>query len=162
MPQGLTTPDKILANPLGGKGFCDTQQYRVALERCSDGHQSVELGIEINEDLTKILRKFSKSIREWSTRSQKKINESKESRTAKASWRNNVLAVEKLVERNDQIVEAIEQKVVKPMMTFKNDQYGKKLIHIRKVKEFEKEFKKVHSHWSEHIDKMNEAKQSNS
>ena len=159
MPQGQTTPEKNLSNPWFGKGFCDPQQYKSAIERCENGYHSLELGIDIYKRLHKIFENHSAALREWSKSSIKQISDSKETGSNKLAWLNTIRAVEKLTERNNSIVESIQHKVVDSMTSFKNEHYGKSFFHVRQIKEFDKEFKKTQKIWLECLKKISEAKQ---
>ncbi|CAF1310113.1 unnamed protein product [Adineta steineri] len=159
-PQGQTTPEKTLSNPWFGKGFCEPDQYKAAIERCSGGYKSCELGIDLYKDLAKILENHSAALRQWSTASQKQIVHSSEFGTTKKSWLNSIRAVEKLAESNDFIRENVQKTVIDKMTSYKNENYGKSFLQVKKIKEFEKEFKKVQRTWLDTLDKINDAKQS--
>lgn len=160
MPQGQTTPEKTLSNPFFGKGFCDPGQYRAALERCEGGYHSLEIGIDIYKRLHKLIQSHSAEYHDWAKTSIRQISESKEFGHNKKAWTNGIRAVEKLTEVNDKIAENIQTNVIEPMTSFKNEHYGKSFIHVRQIKEFEKEFKKTQRTWLECVEKINEAKQS--
>lgn len=157
MPQNLTTPDKLLGNPMC-KSFLEPSQYRCVIDRCNDGYELLNLNIEIDDDLLKIFKKFSKSIRDWSDRSKKKVSNSKEGRTTKAAWRDSIATMEKYADRNDAIADAIEQKVLKNLKVFQTNNYGKNLIHVKKSKDLEKQFKRAQTPWTETLDKITDAK----
>ncbi|CAF1070163.1 unnamed protein product [Rotaria sordida] len=159
LPQGQTTPEKCLSNPWHGKGFCEPNQYKAAIDRCEGGHKSCDLGIEIYKDLVKVLENCSESLRQWSLTSQRKIVQSKEFGTTKVTWIESIKAFEKLAERNDDITENIQHNVIDKMIAYKNSKYEKSFRQVKKVKEFEKDFKKIQKSWSELLDKINEAKQ---
>jgi len=159
MAQGQTTPEKTLSNPWSGKGFCDPHQYKSAIDRAEGGYKSCELGIEMFKRLHKITEQYSAAIREWSTSSQKQIAESKESGTTRKAWLECVRTVEKLAEHNDHIADGIQKKVVEKMTKFKTEDYGKSFIHVKKIKDFEHDFKKIQKPWLEFLDKINDAKQ---
>ncbi|CAF1104084.1 unnamed protein product [Rotaria sordida] len=159
LPQGQTTPEKCLSNPWHGKGFCEPNQYKAAIDRCEGGHKSCDLGIEIYKDLVKVLENCSESLRQWSLTSQRKIVQSKEFGTTKVTWIESIKAFEKLAERNDDITENIQHNVIDKMIAYKNSKYEKSFRRVIKVKEFEKDFKKIQKSWSELLDKINEAKQ---
>lgn len=157
MPQNLTTPDRLLSNPLS-KGFFEPNQYKCVIDRCTDGYDLLELNIEIDDELLKILKKFSKSIRDWSDRSKRKIVNSKESRTTKAAWQESIVALEKYADRNDAVAQEIEQNVLKNLKVFQSNNYGKSLVHVKKSKDLEKQFKRAQAPWTESLDKITDAK----
>ncbi|CAF1100526.1 unnamed protein product [Rotaria sp. Silwood1] len=154
-----TTPEKCLSNPWHGKGFCEPHQYKAAIDRCEGGHKSCDLGIEIYKELVKVLENCSESLRQWSLISQKKIVQSKEFGTTRTVWIESIQAIEKLAERNDDITNNIQQNVIDKMIAYKNSKYEKSFLHVKKVKEFEKDFKKIQKPWLELLNKINEAKQ---
>ena len=157
MPQNLTTPDRLISNPMS-KGFFEPNQYKCVLDRCNDGSDLLSLNVEINEELVKILRKFSKSIGDWSDRSKRKILNSKESTTTKAAWKESIGAMEKYAERNDAVANSIDQNVLKGLKTFQSKNYAKNLVHLKKTKDLEKQFKRAQAPWTEAIDKITAAK----
>ena len=160
LPQGQTTPEKCLSNPWYGKGFCEPGQYKVAIDRCEGGFKSCELSMDIFKDLVKVLENCSQAIRHWSKTSQRQIIQSKESGTNRTAWINSIRAVEKLAERNEDIMTNIQKNVLDKMAAHKNSKYEKTFIHVKKIKEFEKEFKKIQKPWLELSSKLDEAKQS--
>ncbi|CAF2077968.1 unnamed protein product [Rotaria magnacalcarata] len=81
LPQSPTTPERFLSNPYYGKGFCEPDQYKVAINRCEDGFAFCELALEMLKDLVNELQRCSESLRKWSDRSQNKITLSKEFKT---------------------------------------------------------------------------------
>ncbi|UJR13654.1 hypothetical protein I4U23_000666 [Adineta vaga] len=159
LPQSQTTPEKTLSNPWFGKGFCEPDQYKAAIDRCDGGYRSCELGIEIYRDLTKILDNCSAALRQWAETSEKQIGQSKEFGTTKKTWIHTVRAVQKLAERNVDVSQNVQKTVIDKMVSYKNENYGKSYIHVKKIREFEKEFKKTQKSWLELIDRINEAKQ---
>jgi hypothetical protein len=159
LPQSQTTPEKTLSNPWFGKGFCEPHQYKAAIDRCEGGYRSCELGIDMYKDLAKLLESHATAIRHWSTSSQKHIIQSKEFGTNRKSWIESVRAVEKIAERNDDIATSIHQNVVEKMVAYKTNHYVKSFIHVKSIKQYEKEFKKVQKSWLELLDKINDAKQ---
>jgi len=159
MAQGQTTPEKTLSNPWSGKGFCDPHQYKSAIDRAEGGLKSCELSIDIFKRLHKIQEQYSAALREWSTSSQKQIAESKESGTTKKAWAECIRTVEKLAEHHDVIADGIQTKVIDQMTTFKTENYGKSFFHVKKIKDFEHDFKKLQKPWLEFLDKINDAKQ---
>jgi hypothetical protein len=160
MPQSQTTPEKDLSNPWTGKGFCEPNQYKSTIDRGEGGYKSLELGIEMFKSLDKIIEHFSAELREWSKTSQKHISESKEFGTTKKVWLACVrITTEHLTAQNDAIAKGIQEKVVDEMTRYKNNHYGKSFIHVKKMKDFEHDFKKVQKPWLELLDKINDAKQ---
>ncbi|CAF4281295.1 unnamed protein product, partial [Rotaria sordida] len=149
LPQSQTTPEKCLSNPWHGKGFCESNQYKSAIDRCEGGHKSCDLSIEIYKELVKVLEHCSESLRQWSLISQRKIVQSKEFGTTKIAWIESIQAVEKSAERNEDITENIQHNVIDKMIAYKNSKYEKSFLHMKKVKEFEKDFKKVQKPWLE-------------
>ncbi|CAF0848574.1 unnamed protein product [Rotaria sordida] len=159
LPQSQTTPEKCLSNPWHGKGFCEPNQYKSAIDRCEGGHKSCDLSIEIYKELVKVLEHCSESLHQWSLTSQRKIVQSKEFGTTRAAWIESIQAVEKLAERNEDITKNIQHHVIDKMVAYKNSKYERSFLHLKKVKEFEKDFKKVQKPWLELLNKINEAKQ---
>lgn len=159
MPQNQTTPEKTLSNPWHGKGFCEINQYKSALDRGEGGYKSLDIGIDMFKRLQKITEEYSAALREWSKTSQKHLAESKEFGTTKKVWLESIRNVEKLADQNDVIAAGVEKNVVEKMTTFKNNNYGKSFIHVKKVKEFEHEFKKAQKPWTDFLEKINDAKQ---
>ncbi|CAF4516912.1 unnamed protein product, partial [Rotaria magnacalcarata] len=107
LPQSSTTPERFLSNPYYGKAFCESDQYKVAINRCEDGFASCELALEMLKDLVNELQRCSESLRKWSDRSQNKITLSKEFKTNRIVWLEAVKAIEKLAERNDDLADNI-------------------------------------------------------
>lgn len=159
LPQNQTTPERCLSNPWYNKGFCEPDQYKAAIDRCEGGYKSIELSIEIYKDLSKILENFSESLHNWSTTSQKKICQSKEFGTTKVAWLESIRAVENLAIRNENINRDIHNNVIDKLASYKSSNYAKSLVHVKKLKEFEKDFKKTQKPWLELIDQINEAKE---
>ena len=159
LSQNQTTPEKTLSNPWHGKGFCEPHQYKAAIDRCEGGYRSCEIGIDIYKDLAKVLEHNAEALRQWSTSSQKQIAQSKEFGTNRKSWIASVRAFEKLAERDVDIAHGIQQNVIEKMTTYKNAHYGKSFIHVKTIKQFEKDFKKVQKSWLELLDKISDAKQ---
>jgi chromosome segregation ATPase len=159
-PQGQTTPEKTLSNPWYGKGFCEPQQYKSAIGRCEGGFESLEVGIDVFKRLLKIMESHSTALREWSTASQKQVSESKEGGTNKLAWLNTIRAIEQtLVDKNEIITKGMQKEVVDSMTKYKTEHYGKSFLHVRQIREFEQEFKKVQRPWRDLLDKINAAKQ---
>jgi hypothetical protein len=159
-PQGQTTPEKTLSNPWYGKGFCEPQQYKSAIARCEGGFESLEVGIDVFKRLVKLTESHSTALREWSTASQKQVSESKEGGTNKLAWLNTIRAIETtLVDKNEIITKGMQKEVVDSMTKCKTEHYGKSFLHVRQIREFEQEFKKVQRPWRDLLDKINAAKQ---
>ncbi len=159
LSQNQTTPEKTLSNPWFGKGFCEPHQYKAAIDRCEGGYRSCETNIEIYKDLAKILEHNAAAIRHWSTSSQKQIIQSKEFGTNRKACIESIRACEKLAEREEDLARGIQQNVIEKMTTYKNEHYGKSFIHVKAIKQFEKDFKKVQKSWLELLDKISDAKQ---
>ncbi|CAM4758366.1 unnamed protein product [Rotaria magnacalcarata] len=62
LPQSPTTPERFLSNPYYGKGFCEPDQYKVAINRCEDGFAFCELALEMLKDLVNELQRCSESL----------------------------------------------------------------------------------------------------
>lgn len=141
-PQSETTPEKLLSNPWHGKGFCEPGQYESALQRCEDGCKSCELGIEMYTNLVEILTHCTNAINQWSAKYEKRISHSSEIGTTKKTWLDTTRAVKHLAVRNDDICKKIQTDVISKLDSYKSENYGKSFIHMKKIKEFRKEFKK--------------------
>lgn len=159
MPQHQTTPEKTLSNPFYGKGFCEPGQYKSAIQRCETGYHSLDMGIDMYKNLQKVFENFSSGIHDWAKSSIKEVGNSKESGSNKLAWVKSIRAVEELTKSNDEIIKSIRTDVVEKMNDFKNTHYGKSFLHVRQIKEFEKEFKKIQGTWLECLKKVTEAKQ---
>ncbi|CAF1334608.1 unnamed protein product [Rotaria sordida] len=121
LPQSQTIPEKYLSNPWHGKGFCEPNQYKSAIDRYEGGHKSCDLSIEIYKELVKVLEHCSESLQFGTT---------------KTAWIESIQAVEKLAERNEDITKNIQHNVIDKMITYKNSKYEKSFLHMKKVKEF--------------------------
>ena len=158
-PQILTTPEEILANPWHNKGFCDLDQYHVALERCQNGYESCDLFIKAFEQRVKIERDYIAAIHDWSKTWQREIADSQEFGMNKKTWLSTIRAGEQAALTHSDIVERIQHDVVDPMVAFKKQNYAKSIIHIRKIREFEKEFESLQKPWLKMLSKINDAKE---
>lgn len=158
-PQAPTTPERQISNPYYGKAFCEPNQFKVAIDRCDGGYKSCDIAIDIYKDLNRLLENFSESISNWAEASQRKIHLSKEFKTNKAAWLESIQATAKLAQRSDDIAICIKSKVIDRLATFKKSKYEKSLGRPKKIKEFEKSFKKIQQPWVTLLDRINEAKQ---
>jgi hypothetical protein len=159
LPQGQTTPEKTLSNPWFGKGFCEAHQYKGAIDRCEGGLKSIELFIEIYKERAKLEENHAAALRHWAVASNKQICHSKEFGTNKKVWLDVIRADEFIAKRHDETAKNIRTSVVEKMVTFKKDNYRRSLVHIVKIKGFEKDFTDVHKPWLELLEKTEKLKQ---
>ncbi|CAF4702905.1 unnamed protein product [Rotaria sp. Silwood1] len=158
--QTQTTPEEILSNPWHDRGFCDPDQYQAALHRCQNGYESCDLFIKAFEERASLERDYIAAIYNWSKIWQKEINESQEFGTNKKTWLAAIRAGAQAAYTHTDIVERIQNDVIDPMIAFKKQNYAKSIIHIRKIKEFEKEFENLQKPWLKLLSKINDAKES--
>ncbi|CAF3777846.1 unnamed protein product, partial [Rotaria sp. Silwood1] len=158
--QTQTTPEEILSNPWHDRGFCDPDQYQAALHRCQNGYESCDLFIKAFEERASLERDYIAAIYNWSKIWQKEINESQEFGTNKKTWLAAIQAGAQAAYTHTDIVERIQNDVIDPMIAFKKQNYAKSIIHIRKIKEFEKEFENLQKPWLKLLSKINDAKES--
>jgi hypothetical protein len=158
-PQTQTTAEEIPSNPWYGKGFCDPNQYQAALQRCNDGYHSCDLFTKAFEQRVKIEREYITAINNWSKTWQKQIADSKEFGTNKKTWLATVRAGEQAAQTHADIVERIQHDVIDQMVAFKQHNYERSIIHVKKIKEFEKEFESLQKPWLKLLSKINDAKE---
>jgi len=158
LPQGQTTPERALSNPWYDKGFCEPNQYKAAIDRCKGGYESCELFIEIFSERAKIERNYIADIEKWSATSIKEISQSKEFGTNKKAWMDSIRASKELANTHNEIVQRLQDNVIDKMVNFKKENYGKSILHVKKIKEFEHDFEQVQKSWIKLLDKINKAK----
>ncbi len=157
-PQGQTTPERVLSNPWYDKGFCEPNQYKAAIDRCKGGYESCELFIEIFSERAKIERNYIADLEKWSATSIKEISQSKEFGTNKKAWIESIRASKEIANTHNEIVQRIQENVIDKMANFKKENYGKSILHVKKIKEFEHDFEQVQKSWVKLLDKINKAK----
>lgn len=157
-PQGQTTPERILSNPWYDKGFCDPNQYRAAIDRCKGGYESCDLFIDIFSERARIERDYTSALEKWSVSSIKEISQSKEFGTNKKAWIESIRASKEVSNTHLDIVQRLQENVIDKMVTFKKENYGKSLLHVKKIKEFEHDFEQAQKSWIKLLDKINKAK----
>jgi hypothetical protein len=157
-PQGQTTPERILSNPWYDKGFCEPNQYKAALDRCKGGYESCELFINIFSERARIERDYIADLKKWSATSIKEISQSKEFGTNKKAWMDSIRASEEIANTHTDIVQRLQDNVIDKMVTFKKDNYGKSILHVKKIKEFDHDFEQAQKSWIKLLDKINKAK----
>lgn len=158
MPQGQTTPERVLSNPWYGKGYCEPHQYKVAIDRCKSGYESCELFIDIFNERAKIERNYIAELEKWSTTSIKEISQSKEFGTNKKAWIDSIRASKEIANTHNDVVQRLQDNVIDKMVAFKKENYGRSILHIKKVKEFEHDFEQAQKSWLKLLDKINKAK----
>lgn len=157
-PQNQTTPERILSNPWYDKGFCEPHQYKAAIDRCKGGYESCELFIDIFSERAKIERNYVSDLEKWAASSIKEISQSKEHGTNKKAWIESIRASKEIATTHTGVVERLQEQVIDKMVTFKKENYGKSILHIKKVKEFEHDFEQAQKSWLKLLDKINKAK----
>jgi hypothetical protein len=158
LPQGQTTPERILSNPWYDKGFCEPNQYKAAIDRCKGGFESCELFIDIFSERAKIERNYIADLEKWSTTSIKEISQSKEFGTNKKAWMDSIRASKEIANTHTDIVQRLQDNVIDKMVNFKKENYGRSILHVKKIKEFEHDFEQVQKSWIKLLDKINKAK----
>ena len=158
LPQGQTTPERALSNPWYDKGFCEPGQYKAAIDRCKAGYESCELFIDIFSERAKIERNYVSDLEKWASSSIKEISQSKEFGTNKKAWIDSIRASKELANTHTDLVKRIQETVIDRMANFKKEQYGKSILHVKKIKEFEHDFEQVQKSWLKLLDKINKAK----
>ncbi|CAF3398374.1 unnamed protein product [Rotaria sp. Silwood2] len=158
--QAQTTPEEILSNPWHDRGFYDPDQYQAALLRCQNGNESCDLFIKAFEQRASIERDYIAAIHNWSKIWQREINDSQEFGTNKKTWLATIQAGEQAAYTHTDIVERIQHDIIDQMITFKKQNYAKSIIHIKKIKEFEKEFENLQKPWLKLLSRINDAKES--
>jgi hypothetical protein len=157
-PQGQTTPERILSNPWYDKGFCEPNQYKAALDRCKGGYESCELFINIFSERARIERDYVADLEKWAATSIKEISQSKEFGTNKKSWIESIRASKEIADTHTDIVQRLQDNVINQMVTYKKENYGKSILHVKKIKEFERDFEQAQKSWVKLLDKINKAK----
>ncbi|CAF0782831.1 unnamed protein product [Rotaria sp. Silwood1] len=157
-PQGQTTPERILSNPWYDKGFCEPNQYKAAIDRCKGGYDSCDLFINIFSDRAKIERDYISELEKWSATSIKEISQTKEFGTNKKAWIDAIRASKEIANTHSDIVQRLQENVIDKMANFKKENYGKSILHVKKIKEFERDFEQVQKSWIKLLDKINRAK----
>ncbi len=158
LPQGPTTPERILSNPWYDKGFCEPNQYKAAIDRCKGGYESCELFIEIFSDRARIERNYIAELEKWAATSIKDISQSKDYGTNKKAWMDSIRASKELANTHADIVQRLQENVIDKMVNYKKENYGKSILHIKKIKEFERDFEQAQKSWIKLLDKINRAK----
>lgn len=158
LPQGQTTPERALSNPWYDKGFCEPQQYRAAIDRCKGGYESCELFVEIFSERARIERNYANDLDKWAQSSIKDISHSKEFGTNKKAWSDSIRSSIEIGKTHADIAQRLQDTVIGKMTTFKKESYGKSILHIKKVKEFEHDFEQAQKSWLKLLDKINKAK----
>ncbi len=157
-PQGQTTPERILSNPWYDKGFCEPNQYRAAIDRCKGGYESCELFVEIFSERAKIERNYISDLDKWATTSIREISQSKEFGTNKKAWMDSIRASQEIGNTHNDIVKRLQDTVIDRMVNYRKVNYGKSILHIKKVKEFEHDFEQAQKSWVKLLEKINKAK----
>jgi hypothetical protein len=157
-PQGQTTPERVLSNPWYGKGFCEPNQYKVAVDRCKGGYDSCDLFIDIFSERARIERNYISELEKWSTTSIKEISQSKEFGTNKKAWIDSIRASKEIGSTHSDIVQRLQESVIDKMANYKKENYGKSILHVKKIKEFERDFEHVQKSWNKLLDKIAKAK----
>ena len=157
-PQGQTTPERILSNPWYDKGFCEPNQYKAAIDRCKGGYESCDLFIEIFSERAKIERNYIADLEKWAATSIKDISQSKDFGTNKKTWTESIRASKEIANTHTDIVKRLQENVIDKMINFKKENYGKSILHIKKIKEFEHDFEHAQKSWIKLLDKINKAK----
>lgn len=158
LPQGQTTPERVLSNPWYDKGFCEPHQYKAAIDRCKGGYESCDLFIEIFSERVRIERNYANELDKWALASIKEISQSKEFGTNKKAWSDSIRASTEIGKTHSDIAKRLQATVVDTMATFKKESYGKSILHVKKIKEFEHDFEQAQKSWIKLLDKINKAK----
>ena len=155
-PQTLTTPEQILGNPLRNKSFFEPGQHKYATDRCEHGYKSLETQIGIFESLVEIQKDYLKAMAQWQEASERSIHESRDSGTNKKVSLEVVRATKLTTKRIEKVAKRVQENVVDKLVTYKNEQYGKSFLHVKKVKEFKDEFQKNQKSWIKQLAKVSE------
>ena len=158
LPQGQTTPERALSNPWYDKGFCEPHQYRAAIDRCKGGYESCELFIDIFSERAKIERNYVADLKKWATASIKDISQSKEFGTNKKAWIDAIRASEEIGTTHADLVQRLQENVIDRMVSYKKDNYGKSILHVKKIKDFERDFERAQRTYLKVLDKISKAK----
>ena len=157
-PQGQTTPERTISNPWYNKGFCEPHQYRAAIERCKGGYDSCELFIDIFSERAKIERNYIADLEKWATTSIKEISQSKEYGTNKKAWGEAIRASKEIGATHNEIVQRLQKDVIDKMVEYKKENYGKSILHVKKIKDFENDFERAQRSYLKLLDKISKAK----
>lgn len=158
LPQGQTTPERTLSNPWYGKGFCEPHQYKAALDRCEGGYESCDLFIDIFTARQKIERDYINELEKWAASSIKQVGHSKEFGSNKKAWIESIRASKEITAVHQKIADRLQEDVVGKMVAYKKEKYGKSLVHVKKIKEFEHAFEQAQKSWLKLLEKINKAK----
>ncbi|CAF2159558.1 unnamed protein product [Rotaria magnacalcarata] len=157
-PQGQTTPERVLSNPWYDKGFCEPHQYKAAIDRCKGGYDSCETFIDILSERAKIERTYVTDLERWSDSSIKAISQTKEFGTNKKAWIDSVRASKEIADTHKDLVQRLEENVIDKLVTYKKENYGKSILHVKKIKEFEHDFERAQKSWIKLLDKISKAR----
>jgi len=157
-PQGQTTPERILSNPWYDKGFCEPNQYKAAIDRCKGGYESCEMFIDIFAERVRIERDYVANLEKWAAGSIKEISQSKEFGTNKKAWVESIRASKEIGSTHADIANRLEEAVIDKMVAYKKENYGKSILHVKKIKEFERDFEQAQKSWLKLLEKINRAK----
>lgn len=158
LPQGQTTPERVLSNPWYDKGFCEPHQYKAAIDRCKGGYDSCDVFINILADRAKIERNYITEIDKWVESSIKEISQTKEFGTNKKAWIEAIRSSKETANTHKNILERLDKNVIDDLTNFKKENYGKSVLHVKKIKEFEQDFEKVQKSWIKLLDRINKTK----
>lgn len=158
LPQGQTTPERVLSNPWYQKGFFEPQQYQAAIDRCQGGHNGCDLFIEIFRDRAEIEQQYASAVEKWAVTSEKHIVGSKEFGSNKKAWIESIRASKELAAVHSDIAQRIKETVVDKMTAYKKENYGKSIVHVKKIKEFEHDFEQAQKSWLKLKDRISKAK----
>lgn len=158
LPQGQTTPERVLSNPWYQKGFFEPNQYKAAIDRCQGGLAGCDLFIKIFSDRADIEREYAESIDKWAASSEKHIVGSKEFGSNKKAWIESIRASKELAAVHSDVGQRIRESVVDKMVAYKKENYGKSIVHVKKIKEFEHDFEQAQKAWLKLNDRINKAK----
>lgn len=158
LPQGQTTPERILSNPWYDKGFCEPNQYKAAIDRCKGGYHSCDLFQEILSERAKIEREYIANVERWSADSIKEICQSKDFGTNKQAWIGSIKASTEIANTHRDFTQRLQVNVIDKMATFKKENYGKSILHVKRIKEFERDFEQAQKSWLKLLDKISKAK----
>ena len=158
LPQGQTTPERIISNPWYDKGFCEPNQYKAAVDRCKGGYESCDLFIDIFSERARIERDYISALEKWSAASIKDISQSKEFGTNKKAWIESIRASKEIGNTHVDMARRLQENVIDKMVAYKKENYGKSLVHVKKIKEFERDFEQAQKSWVKLLEKINKAK----
>jgi len=153
-----THPERILSNPWYERGFFEPNQYQAAIDRCKNGYDSCDIFIKSLEHRVKIEEDYIAEMHKWSTKWQKEIAQSHEFGMNKRTWMASIRAGEQMASSHSDMVTRIQQDVIDKMITYKKENYEKSHTHMKKSKEFERDFEQAQKSWLKLLDKINDAK----